>query len=148
MRPFLNWRALIFRLNAFYCQIVAKFCHFSLTIAAHYAILLLLRPPQSLALFRSELLSEQLTHFLCQNKSLCERVRVRNNKRHIIAQRIGWVTDEINGNYTLGIDYRFKRTPELDALYDARFYARTEREGRRLRMDEGVAKDMDGISGR
>lgn len=78
----------------------------------------------------------------------CKKCNVYRTKRHIIAQRIGWVTDEINGNYTLGIDYRFKRTPELDALYDARFYARTELEGHRLRMDESVAKDMDGISGR
>lgn len=78
----------------------------------------------------------------------CDKCNVYRTKRHIIAQRIGWVTDEINGNYTLGIDYRFRRTLELDALYDTRFYARTYPEGHRLRMDESVVKDMDGANGR
>ena len=78
----------------------------------------------------------------------CDKYNVYRTKRYIIAQRIGWVADEVNGNYTLGIDYRFKRTPELDALYDARFYARTSPEGRRLRMEESIVKDMDGIAGR
>ena len=48
----------------FIAESLQFFCYFLLTMAVHYVILFLLRPPQSLALFRSELLSEQLTRFL------------------------------------------------------------------------------------
>ena len=53
----------------------------------------------------------------------CKKCNVYRTKRHIIAQRIGIVhgivQNEKFGNFTLSADYRFHRTPELDAMYDA-----------------------------
>lgn len=74
---------------------------------------------------------------------LCRKHNVYRTKRHIVAQRIGWVTDDENGNYTLGINYRFTRTPETDALYDECLAGRTYPEGRKLRMDETVTVVME-----
>ena len=51
----------------------------------------------------------------------CKFCNTYRTKKYIVAQRIGWVTDNNVGNYTLGIDYRFRRTPELDAIYDEYF---------------------------
>lgn len=73
----------------------------------------------------------------------CRSYNTYRTKRYIVAQRIGWVTDDINGNYTLGIDYRFRRTPELDAIYDEYFAIRQNPEGVRLRMDESIVKQMN-----
>lgn len=73
----------------------------------------------------------------------CRFYNTYRTKRYIVAQRIGWVTDDINGNYTLGIDYRFRRTTELDAIYDECFAVRQNPEGVRLRMDESIVKQMN-----
>lgn len=73
----------------------------------------------------------------------CKKCNVYRTKRYIIAQRIGIVQNEKFGNFTLSVDYRFRRTPKLDAMYDERFAGRTYPEGRRLRTDERVIKDMN-----
>ena len=73
----------------------------------------------------------------------CKKCNVYRTKRFIIAQRIGIVQNEKLGNFTLSADYRFRRTLELDAMYDERFAVRTYPEGWRLRADKKVVKDMD-----
>lgn len=73
----------------------------------------------------------------------CKFCNTYRTKKYIVAQRIGWVTDNNVGNYTLGIDYRFRRTPELDAIYDEYFAVRQNLEGLRLRMDETIVKNMN-----
>ena len=72
----------------------------------------------------------------------CRSYNTYRTKRYIVAQRIGWVTDDLNGNYTLGIDYRFRRTPELDAIYDEYFVIRKSPEGVHHRKDESIVKQM------
>ena len=76
-------------------------------------------------------------------ESYCKKCNVYRTKRHIIAQRIGIVQDEKLGNFTLSADYRFCRTPALDAKDAERFAGRRYSEGRRLRADGRVVKDMD-----
>lgn len=75
----------------------------------------------------------------------CAKCNTYRTKKYIVAQRIGWVTDNENGNYTFGIDYRFRRTPALDKAYDEFFSTRRDREGKRLRMDESIVQDMSVI---
>lgn len=76
-------------------------------------------------------------------ETYCKKCNVYRTKRFIIVQRIGIVQNEKLGNFTLSVDYHFRRTPELDAMYDERFAGRTYPEGWRLRADERAVKDMD-----
>ena len=66
---------------------------------------------------------------------LCGKCNVYRTARYIIAQQIVERHDEKAGNYTMSMDFRTPRTPELDELYNRRFAGRMRLNGWRLRTD-------------
>lgn len=67
---------------------------------------------------------------------LCGKCNVYRTARYIIAQQIVECGhDEKAGNYTVSLDFRTPRTPELDELYNRRFAGRMRLNGWRLRTD-------------
>ena len=67
-----------------------------------------------------------------KNKKLLEYLRENIT---VIAQQIVERHDEKAGNYTMSLDFRTPRTPELDELYNRWFAGRMRLNGWRLRTD-------------